>query len=253
VNPDLCEAEAEMEAPAIPSGGGEISRSGLRRYQDTIVGSRRWVDLLRHECLVTCLAHLPGAMGLALRRRLYRGLFGSCGRGVTVGVGVALRQPPRIALGDGCVLDDLSRVAVKGEGAIRLGHRVLVGRGALVGVRGGDLEIGDDTSIGALAHVACTNGKARIGRHVMIAGYAYVGCCGHKMDRTDVPMQCQGPDSKGGVTVGDDVWIGTHAVVLDGVTVGRGAVIGACSLVTRDVPEYAIAFGVPAEVKRTRG
>jgi len=55
-----------------------------------------------------------------------------------------------------------------------------------------------------------------------------------------------------GVRIGNDVWIGTDAFVLDGVTIGDGAVIGARSVVSRDIPPYAIAAGDPAEVKRFR-
>lgn len=59
-------------------------------------------------------------------------------------------------------------------------------------------------------------------------------------------------ETKGPVTIGNDVWIGTRAVILSGVTIGDGAVIGAGSVVTRDVPPFAVAVGVPAVVVRSR-
>lgn len=58
--------------------------------------------------------------------------------------------------------------------------------------------------------------------------------------------------SKGGITLEDDVWVGCNATILDGVTIGQGAVVGACALVTKDVPPYAIVGGVPAKVLRFR-
>jgi acetyltransferase-like isoleucine patch superfamily enzyme len=60
------------------------------------------------------------------------------------------------------------------------------------------------------------------------------------------------PHSKGDVTIGNDVWIGMGVTILSGVTIGNGAVIAARSLVTRDVPPYAIAGGNPARVIRSR-
>jgi len=60
------------------------------------------------------------------------------------------------------------------------------------------------------------------------------------------------PSTKGDVVIGNDVWIGFGATILSGVTIGDGAAIGACSVVTRDVPSYAIAAGNPAQVIRYR-
>lgn len=60
------------------------------------------------------------------------------------------------------------------------------------------------------------------------------------------------PSTKGDVTIGNDVWIGEYSTILSGVTVGNGAVIGACSVVTKPVPPYAIVVGNPARVVRKR-
>ena len=59
-------------------------------------------------------------------------------------------------------------------------------------------------------------------------------------------------DNKGGIVIGNDVWIGFEAVILSGVTIGDGAIIGARSVVTRDVPPYAIVGGAPARLIRPR-
>lgn len=58
--------------------------------------------------------------------------------------------------------------------------------------------------------------------------------------------------SKGPINIGHDVWIGRRAIIMSGVTIGNGAVIGACSVVTKDIPPYAIAVGNPAKVVKYR-
>lgn len=58
--------------------------------------------------------------------------------------------------------------------------------------------------------------------------------------------------SKGDIIVGDDVWIGARAIILSGVTIGQGAVIGAGSIVTKDVPPYSVVSGIPANVVKYR-
>lgn len=60
------------------------------------------------------------------------------------------------------------------------------------------------------------------------------------------------PTSKGEINIGHDVWIGTGATILSGVNIGSGAIIAACSMVTKDVPPYAIVTGIPAQVIRYR-
>jgi acetyltransferase-like isoleucine patch superfamily enzyme len=73
------------------------------------------------------------------------------------------------------------------------------------------------------------------------------------MEEMDAAIMDQGAYSKGPIRIGDHVWIGTGAIILDGVTIGAGAIIGAGAVVTKDIPENAIAAGVPAKVIRLRG
>lgn len=94
-------------------------------------------------------------------------------------------------------------------------------------------------------------GEVIIGDNVMIAPEAVFIAASHNMDRTDIPMNRQGVVNKR-IVIGNDVWIGYGATVLAGVTISEGAVIGARSLVTKDVLPYAVVGGVPAKWIRSR-
>ena len=117
---------------------------------------------------------------------------------------------------------------------------------------GSELWIGDNVklNIGVNLNADC-GGKIRIGNDVLFGPYVVVRAAGHRFDRTDVPIRDQG-HSAGSIVIEDDVWLGAHVVVLPGVRIGKGAVIAAGSVVTRDVPAWSVAAGVPASELRKR-
>jgi acetyltransferase-like isoleucine patch superfamily enzyme/glycosyltransferase involved in cell wall biosynthesis len=90
-----------------------------------------------------------------------------------------------------------------------------------------------------------------IGECVLIGAYCYIISANHNYETRDIPIIDQGfvGDS---ITIEDDVWLGTHVVVLPGVTIGKGAIIGAHSLVNKDIPPYEIWGGVPAKFLKKR-
>ena len=90
-----------------------------------------------------------------------------------------------------------------------------------------------------------------IGDHCMFANGCFISDGSHRFDDPDVPVPWQGFTTKGPTRVGDNVWCGAGAVITSGVTVGRRSVIGANSVVTRDIPPFSIAAGAPARVIRT--
>lgn len=116
------------------------------------------------------------------------------------------------------------------------------------GVR--QLSCGKRVSLGRGTQLICRGGL-RIGSHVMMGPGVRIITNGHVMDRTDQLMRDQGLYEKP-VQIGDDVWIGANVVVLPGVRIGTGSVIAAGSIVTKDVPEYALMGGVPARLIRIR-
>ncbi|MFZ0090646.1 MAG: acyltransferase [Solirubrobacteraceae bacterium] len=87
-----------------------------------------------------------------------------------------------------------------------------------------------------------------IGDHCMFANGCFITDADHRVDDPDRPVTWQGFQSKGPTRVGDNVWCGANVVITSGVTVGERSVIGANSVVTTDIPAYAIAVGAPARV-----
>lgn len=74
----------------------------------------------------------------------------------------------------------------------------------------------------------------------------------HNFERTDISMREQGAPPRRAVVIGNDVWIGTRSIILPGVNIGSHSIIGAGSVVTKDVPEWAIVAGNPAKIIRFR-
>lgn len=231
----------------------DADRSALQKYQDIFLGERSLWKLLKYELLTTFLGPIPGAMGLLLRKLLYPSLFARVGKNVVFGHNLTLRGAGRIRIGNDVVIDDYALLSARGaeDDSIVIGDFVLIGRGAQLKARAGSIFLGDHTKISGYCHIGSTS-EVRIGQYCLLA----VGCCiggvNHGFDRTDIPIMKQAIRSKGGVTIGDDVWLGVRVIVNDGVTIGTGAVVGAGAVVTKDVPPYAIAMGVPAQVKGWR-
>ena len=93
-------------------------------------------------------------------------------------------------------------------------------------------------------------GLVEIGEHCMFANQCFVSDADHRFDDPELPVPWQGFRSKGPTRIGDNVWCGWGVVITSGVTVGDRCVIGANSVVTRDLPARSVAAGAPAKVIR---
>ncbi len=115
-----------------------------------------------------------------------------------------------------------------------------------------NIEISSNSHIGKNTQISCVQpGDLVIGANVMISPYVMITATGHNFEDESVPMQLQGLFSKK-VIIEDDVWIGGKSIILPGVTLGRSSIVAAGSVVTRDVPPWAIVGGNPARVIKYR-
>ena len=147
-------------------------------------------------------------------------------------------------------------VYLRGRRRIRLGRRFTSGPGLRLDAFGsGDgllIFIGEDVQVNDSVHIAAIR-SVEIGSRVLIASRVFITDHTHGSyagEEQDSPLSAPASRklSSAPVRIEDDVWIGENVSVLPGVTIARGAVIGTGSVVTRDVPPFCIAAGVPARV-----
>lgn len=161
------------------------------------------------------------------------GAFASFGRGTVI-------EPP---------------VRISGERRIALGSGIYVGEGSWLQALDGfgdavAITIGDGTSIAG----SCVLSAARsvtLGRNVLLARNVYVSDHSHAFDDPSTPVLAQGVDEIASVVIDDGAWLGQNVVVCPGVRIGKGAVVGANSVVLSDVPDNAVAVGAPARIVRS--
>ncbi|MFL6206885.1 MAG: acyltransferase [Acidimicrobiales bacterium] len=139
-------------------------------------------------------------------------------------------------LGDRVYLAEDASIACE---SLAIGDRSYVAKGCVLRDR---ITIGEDCTLNPYVTMA---GRVTLGDGVRIASYAALYGFNHVFDDVETPIWWQGLTERG-IVVEDDVWIGTHVVICDGVTVGAHSVLGAGSVVTKDVPPYSVVGGVPA-------
>jgi acetyltransferase-like isoleucine patch superfamily enzyme len=240
------------DIPRVQDQLSDQRQSARQKYASLVVGRPGWGALIKHE-LITLLAQpVPGALGLALRKTFYPALLGACGRNVIFGQNVVLRHPSKIRIGDNVVIDDNCLIDAKGDSnrGITIGNGVFIGRNTILSCKNGDIELDEGVNIGFNCELFSAS-SVRVGRDTLLAAYCYL--IGGDHDFSD-PGQAVITQSRrsAGVRVGAGAWLGAGAKILDGVSVGDRAIIGAAAVVKSDVPDAAIAVGIPAKIVGSR-
>jgi acetyltransferase-like isoleucine patch superfamily enzyme len=228
-------------------------RGNVLRYMERVSGRRTLLPYLWQGLVLTALTWVPTVAGSLLRGFAYRAVLDGAGPGCFIEQDVRWYVPRRIRLGrrvmvgEGCFLDAHSMT-----GRITLDDDVWLSRGCyVVAYHNAAVQIAAQAYIGHRC-LLYGHGGIQVGRDVLMANDVQLICGNHTYARRDVPIRAQ-PTMEEPIVIEDDVWLGASAIVLGGVTVGRGSVVGAGSVVTRDLPPYSIARGVPAQVVGVRG
>jgi len=182
---------------------------------------------------------------------LLRGITNS-GINVFISPRAKIKGGNRIRLGDNVLIErDVMLIAGEPNSFIEIGNGTWLFYHCLLSTSGGWIKIGSNCTVNSFA-VLYGHGGLEIGNGVRISAHVVIVPMNHIYKNREIPIYMQGEIRKG-IKIEDDVWIGAGAKILDGVKIGRGSVIGAGAVVTKDIPPYTIAVGVPARVIKKRG
>lgn len=150
----------------------------------------------------------------------------------------------RIKIDKGCHIMDNSSIL----GNVTLGKNVFVHENILIRSFGERISIGENTTINRNTNILS---KVSIGCNCSIAPNVVIVGANHVFSDNSRTIKEQGSTCRG-IIIEDDVWIAANVTVCDGVKIGKGAVIGAGSVVVNDIPPFTVAVGVPAKVIKYR-
>ena len=149
------------------------------------------------------------------------------------------RNPKGISIANNCIikrgviLDGRSSSLESGPGIV-FGPETYIKENCYIDSYGGFVHIDGHVAIGQFCMLA-GQGGVKIGKYVMLGGHCYILTSNHITESFDVPYMLQG-DRCEGVVIQDNVWIGGGSIILAGVKIGRNSVVGAGSIVTKDIP-----------------
>lgn len=202
-------------------------------------------------------------MGIIFRRVLCR-IRGAvkrpgmkaCGKMFFAGKAVKLRNKRYMRLGSGVTLGDHVEVDALSVNGVSIGNNFNMGNYSIIRCTGTIRKIGKGIKIGNNCGIGdfCFFGAAggiTIGDDVIMGQNVRFHSENHNFTELDIPIRLQGVSHKG-IVIGNDCWIGAGCVFLDGVNVGEGCVIGANTLVNKDIPPYSVAVGNPVKVVNNR-
>lgn len=196
--------------------------------------------------------------GVKIVRGCFKRLFLKEAHGILlIGKGVQITHGKHIRCGKNVKFEDFSEIHGLCSEGLSFGDYVTISRGVMIrpsSYYGGDygigLTIGDHSSIGPYGYVGCS-GRITIGKNVMFGPKCSLFAENHIFSDTESSIKSQGVQQKG-ITIEDDCWIGSNVIILDGVTIGKGSVIGAGTLVSKDVSAGSVVVDKREKMVRER-
>jgi acetyltransferase-like isoleucine patch superfamily enzyme len=237
-----------------------MSRATASQSQDSLSRVRLYLSrqaasparYLLEQTMLALIGWVPTVVGVSLRALFYRLILRMNGM-AAIERNVRLRFASHIQLGQGSYLDENVYVHACPPG-VEIGSNTIVMHGAILHVYNfrtlphSGIRIGCDCLIGEYS-VIRGQGGVTIGDRVYTSPMTQIIAVNHVFDNPQRPFVEQGITAQG-IVIEDDVWLGAASVVTDGVHIGKGAVVAAGAVVTRDVPAHTVVAGVPAHIIR---
>ncbi len=227
-------------------------KSKIAKYINLFIGKKGFLNLLKYEIITILFQDMPGALGIFFRNLFFPRLFKKVGKGVNFGKSITLRHPYKISVGDNVVIDDYCVLDAKGldNNGICIKENIFIGRGSILSCKNGDIALEKNVVIGFNSEIF-SGSKVFIGENTLISAYVYIIGGGHDYSRVDIPILEQEKPSHG-IKIERNCWIGAGAKVFDNVTIGEDTIIGAGAVVSKNIPAFSIAAGIPARVAKSR-
>jgi len=215
-------------------------------------------SLLRYcveNIIIGLFGWVPSVLGIVIRLFFYR-LILNAKKFFIVQSGVILKQPQNITLHKGVYLDHRVYLHACLNG-IEIGENTRIMYNAQLHVYNfrdipnAGIKIGKNCVVGPYTFISGQGGTT-IGDNVIIAPHVVIVPVNHGYEKSDIPIREQGITTRG-VTIDDDVWIGAGVTILDDVHIGKGSVLGAGTVVTESVPQYTLVVGAKQKVIRSWG
>ena len=192
-----------------------------------------------------------------LLRGFFRSIFLTKQKGfLFLGSHVSFQHPQMIRIGKNVIVEDYVIINALSNKGVQIGDNVKIARYSLIECTGvirniGEgIMIGNNSSVGAFSYLG-GQGGIKIGDNVIMGPRVSFHSENHNSNDREVPIRLQG-ESRKGIIVENDCWIGAGSIILDGVHIYNGVVIAAGSVVTRDVKSYTVVGGVPARPIKER-
>lgn len=167
---------------------------------------------------------------ISLKNIYYKMVLGRCESGLIMRRGTSIRNPQYVNIGKNVVIDRYTTLCCN-----KIGDKQPL------------LTIGDGVSIGEFSSIGCSN-QITIEENVMFAPHVHITDRNHLYEDISLPISRQAAVSPGPILIGAGSWLGHSVQVMPNVTIGKHSVIAAGAIVTKDIPDYSIAAGIPARV-----
>ena len=219
----------------------------MRNYILRVTGDHSIIRFFKQALALSLLSNFPTVFGSILRPTAYRSIFKYMGSSCFIEKNVRFYAPQRIHIGHRVFIGENSFIDAGPPGTeIYIGDDVHISQGVVIRGLGKKIVINKDVNIGSHSTLYGAD-DIIIGRYCLLGNHVQLISGDHCFEDPNTPIKMQGTKI-GKIIIEDDVWIGALVTVLRGKTIGKGSVIGANAVVTKNIPPYSIAVGNPAKV-----
>lgn len=220
-------------------------------YVQHVCGTNKISTFMLQGIIFFIFKNLPTIVGTYLRPIIYAPIFKKIRTGCLIEGGVRFEIPKRISLGRNVFVGESCWIGTgTNKGSIDIEENSFVAHRSTLAAQGGNIHIKKHVHVSRGTYINGI-GNVTIGNDCMIGPHVVIISGTHNFKDVQTPIRKQG-SSKKMIVIEDNVWLAANVNVMPGVRIGEGSVIGAGAVVTKDIPPYSIAVGVPARIIKSR-